>query len=167
MMQRCIIIDFVITDASEYLKQLTGEKSVRAIALRIGVAPTTIGRQIEAELRPELVVKICRQYGRPVLPELVAIGFITENEAMHTAMTSALAAATDEQLAQEILDRVRGNTASALLTEPISTEQSNVARLDDHRGRGAEEHQEDLAAAASEREFDREHEDDDSGFDGA
>lgn len=131
--------ELVIKDASEYLKQLTGEKSVRAIALRIGVAPTTIGRQIDSELRPELVVRICREYGVPVLPELVAIGFITEAEAAHTSTENALAEATDEQLALAILHRVQAGEAGSALTEPLdpnvggSDENDNIRRLDDYR----------------------------------
>lgn len=109
-------------NASDYLKRITGEKSVRAIALRIGVAPTTIGRQIESELRPELLVRICREYGIPVLPELVAIGFITESEAKFMTGANALVTATDEQLAKEILRRVQDSSATSTLTEPMDVD---------------------------------------------
>lgn len=122
MLQRCITMIGVNENAAEYLKRITGEKSVRAIALRIGVAPTTISRQIESELRPELLVRICREYGLGVIPELVHIDFITEEEVAQVAGADALLRATDEQLAKEILRRVQEKSATPTLTEPMDVE---------------------------------------------
>lgn len=123
MHQNCGM-DETLTD---YLLKITGEKSARAIALKAGMDPSTLTRQLNSALRPDAVVDICRAYGLPVVPSLVFIGLITAEEAEAMSIESALEKATDLQLANELLRRVKVGTATAQLTEPMELDdQANV-----------------------------------------
>lgn len=108
------------SDATDLLIEITGERSVRAIALKAGFDPSTITRQIKAGIKAETLIGIARAYDNlePV-DLLVRFGFLTEAEALAAGAGVALAAATDEQLAQEILDRARRGTATDALTKPL------------------------------------------------
>ncbi|GAB2567196.1 hypothetical protein [Leucobacter ruminantium] len=107
-------------DASDLLLAATGERSIRAVALRAGFDPSTLTRQVKSGIKAETVIDVARAYGLPPVMTLVRFGFLTEAEAHEAASDSALAGASDERLAQEILDRVRSQNASAALTEPLS-----------------------------------------------
>lgn len=118
-MQRCLIIEFMTEDATDRLLAFTNERSVRAIALSAGYDPSTLTRQLKGGIKAETVIEIARSYQLGPVAALVQFGFITEAEAYAAATDAALAAASDERLAQEILNRVRANKASAALTEPL------------------------------------------------
>lgn len=131
--QRCIKMNLVTTDTSDQLLSLTGERSVRAVAIRAGYDPSTLTRQMKSGVKAETVIEIARAYGIPAVTSLVHFGFLTGQEALDVGVNAALASATDEQLAQEILDRVRRQSATTALTAPLEASSSNVTRLDDHR----------------------------------
>lgn len=148
-------------DSTDLLLSVTGERSVRAIAIQAGFDPSTLTRQVKSGIKAESVIDIARAYRLPVVSSLVRFGFLEESEAVEAAAEIALDSATDEQLAQEILDRVRRKQASPSLTEPVvdrSDVSENVVRLEDHRNQPAV----DERAVAS--EFDGDHDEDD-GYD--
>lgn len=107
------------------------------MALAAGMHPSTLVRQLDGEVKVGTVVAICRAYGAPILPALVAAGFITRDEANSATVEVALVEATDRQLAEEILRRViEAEGEHSELTEPLGDEQvtaavekSNVRRL--------------------------------------
>jgi hypothetical protein len=116
---------------------LAGTTSLRSVALAAGMHPSTLIRQLSGEVKVGTVVAICRAYGAPILPALVAAGFITADEANTATVDVALLEATDRQLAEEILRRViEAEGEHPELTAPIGDDQvdeavkrSNVRRL--------------------------------------
>lgn len=118
----------------EHLLRLSGASSIRALALDIGMEPSTLNRQLAGEVKVQTIVAICRRYDAPLLPAFVAAGFITEAEAIAMGSTAALSTATDKELAQEILDRVtRNDGLSDALSEPLHPKHPNVTDLSTKR----------------------------------
>ncbi len=104
----------------EYLKHLTDDASYRAIAERAQLEPSKLTRQLKGELKVQTVVAVTRAYGGNLLRAFVAAGFITEDEATSMAALSGIEKATDRELAEEILRRVRANENDhPVLTEPL------------------------------------------------
>lgn len=101
------------------LKALTGERSLRAIALRAGIEPSTLTRQISSGIRAETVIEISRHYEISPIHALVTLGFLTESELALAANKESLSAANEEELAEEILVRVRSKQAAPAPTTPF------------------------------------------------
>ncbi len=113
--------DFVNETFSEFLKTLTGDASYRAIAEQAGLEPSTLTRQMKGELKVQTVVAICRAYRGNLLHAFVAAGYITQQEAESLAAVAGVSKATDTELAEEILRRVRNAEAHhPVLTSPIT-----------------------------------------------
>ncbi|WP_043993638.1 hypothetical protein [Leifsonia xyli] len=91
----------------EYLKRLTNNASYRTIAQRAQIEPSTLTRQLKGELKVQAVVSITRAYGGSLLQAFVAAGFITADEASNMATLAGIEKASDRELAEEILRRVR------------------------------------------------------------
>ncbi|GAA3591945.1 hypothetical protein GCM10022198_14870 [Klugiella xanthotipulae] len=109
---------------------LTGEKSLRALALRSGVEPSKLYKQLKSEVKVESVVSVCRAYNLTMLPVFVAAGFITEGEAQTMAVEAALQNATDRQLAEETLRRaVAGSEQPAGVEASWEPERPNVTPI--------------------------------------
>ncbi|RUQ07046.1 hypothetical protein D8M34_06130 [Microbacterium sp. HSID17254] len=132
---------------SDYFQRATGARSVRAIALRAGLEPSTLNRQLTGAttLAVETVVTICRAFDLDLADAFVAAGYITEEEADRLGARVALSAFSDLELAREIVVRIENATASEDLTGDLPIP-INV------RGAG----QDDLLAVASERTDDDE-----------
>ncbi|WP_427017891.1 hypothetical protein ACQCSX_04550 [Pseudarthrobacter sp. P1] len=88
---------------------ITHGHSNRAVAQAADIAPNTLNRQLsgESDLKVQTVVDICRAYRAPILPALVAAGFITTAELATEIGPGALRDATDNQLTQEVLRRLK------------------------------------------------------------
>jgi hypothetical protein len=114
-------------DLNPVFLQLTGARSGREMARAIGIDASTLGRHLRSEPPVGTVVALCRAYGLNVIEVFVRVGYITETEAAEGALVSALQSATDEQLAQEMLRRVRAGSAGTAITEPVSPEQLAAA----------------------------------------
>lgn len=95
----------------KYLQGLMGDQSQLEAANHIGISKSNITRwKNGAPAAPEFVVKVARAYGANVLHALVEAEFITREEAdLHEVPVGGvpLHAATDEQLATELLKRLR------------------------------------------------------------
>lgn len=108
-----------MTTAEQWIRQTTGDISLRKVATEAGISQATLARQIrEDTLTAESVVKIARAYGVSVVSGLQAIGVITEDDVMPAAIEKALQDATDEQLADEVLRRMKAG--SEIYDRPIS-----------------------------------------------
>lgn len=92
-------------DFASYLLEKTGAPSLRAVAFRSGIEPSTLNRQLKAEPKAGTVVAICRAYGLSVNEAFTAAGFITEDEAVVMGVDAALRQATGAELARELLRR--------------------------------------------------------------
>lgn len=114
--------DVVNETLREQLLALVGEKSLRAMAMKAGIEPSKLHRQLDSGVKVETIVQICRAYNAPMLPAFVLAGFITEDEATSIQVEAALAKATERQLVEETLRRVMNGSATSELTEPVSAE---------------------------------------------
>lgn len=109
----------------EWLAIATKNEAPTTAARRAGIPPSTITRQIASgKLTAEVVIKIARLYGAPILDSLVACGHITQEEADlkdRLGVEESLYEATDQQLLQELLRRVdsEGALAHPTLIEPM------------------------------------------------
>lgn len=115
--------------AAKFFLDLTGAKSIRAIASQAGLDASTTNRQLNGTntLAVETVVAICRAYRLDFVEAFVAVGFLTEEEAKSLGGKQSLANFTDLELANEIVRRVENGEAGTELTDPIATEpDSNV-----------------------------------------
>lgn len=111
-----------VEELHEYVVNATGGASWRAIAEATGIEPSTLTRQFHRErVSVQTVVAIARAYRADLLTGLVAGGFITREEAAGIANHGALRAASDLQLAEEILRRVR-DAPSPDLESPLDAD---------------------------------------------
>lgn len=121
-MHECIMLWTVNETFDEFLKAISGDASYRAIAEQAGLEATTLTRQLKGELKVQTVVAICRAYSANLLRAFVAAGYITPAEAESMSSLAGMAKATDRELAEEILRRVRSaETEHPVLTSPIGS----------------------------------------------
>lgn len=100
-------------DHVAWLNTLTGGDSITAVARKIGMNRSTLYRRLtkEAHLTAEDVIAIARAYRQNPLIALTATGYLTGTEIATAGMgpaeiAGALAAATNQQILQEIMRRV-------------------------------------------------------------
>lgn len=105
-------------DAKEWLKRVSGGASVNAAASQAKVPQKTLDTQLRSAsgLKPEMVVKIARAYGKSPVAALAETGLISEIEARNAAgirkgleevdIARLLGKATDAQLLEEIGQRL-------------------------------------------------------------
>lgn len=111
----------------EYVEQVTGGASLRSVAARTSIEPSTLSRQFARESVPvETVVAIARAYRGDLLLGLVIGGFITQDEAAEFTSRGSLADATDLQLAQETLQRMRALPRADLTGVADATEERRL-----------------------------------------
>lgn len=92
----------------EWLHRVTQGDSNRAIAHRSGISDATLSRQIRAgELAPENIIKIAEAYDESPVYALVDLGFTSARWVTEPGIITALSRATDEQLTDELLRRLR------------------------------------------------------------
>lgn len=89
----------------DYIKDVTGEKSLNAIERKTGIARATLIRKLKGVPPIETVVAIVRAYGLNFADVFVNAGYIRQDEADALANENALRKVTDRQLAEEILRR--------------------------------------------------------------
>ena len=111
--------DDVEDDIKNWLLNATRERSMRAIAVRIGMEPSTLNRQAQSELPVRTLVAICRAYGLAIVQMFVEAGYITADEAREGTVAAVLESATDAELMTETLRRVQAGKAGAVITDPI------------------------------------------------
>jgi hypothetical protein len=116
------------------LATLTHDASTRSIALRSGIEPSTLKRQLDGEIKVQTVVAICRAYSGALLPAFMAAGFITYDEARSMAGIASLMVASDRELVEEMLQRVIDAESTGEprpeLTEPVKVNESDFERAD-------------------------------------
>ena len=93
---------------------------MRAIAVRIGMEPSTLNRQAQGEVPVRTLVAICRAYGIAVVPMFVEVGYITADEAREGTLAAALVSASDAELMSETLRRVQAGKAAPVISEPMN-----------------------------------------------
>lgn len=118
-----------LEDFEAYLTRITHGASRRAIADAAGLEPSTLTRQLQRGRVPiETTVAIARAFRADLMEAFVEAGYITPSEATGLASRNALSAATDLQLAEEILRRVQA-AASPELEAPLDDEHPAVQNV--------------------------------------
>lgn len=111
-------------DIGAWLEEKTGD-SRRAMALKLGQAPSTFNRNIETA---EVITATCRAYGiNPVLG-LVAAGILAPGEIAEAAGEQALDAVSERALLEEVLRRVT-DRESELLAAPVILDADGIPDL--------------------------------------
>ena len=103
---------------TDWMNATTGKESVRATALKAGLAQRTLANQVEKErISPENVIAIAKTYNTHPVRALVDTGYLDEEYARQVDPASAIRMVTEEQLANEVLYRMKlGLKTSALTT---------------------------------------------------
>ncbi|MGW4426398.1 helix-turn-helix domain-containing protein [Streptosporangium sp. NPDC004631] len=94
----------------QYVERITSGATQRAIAATIDVDKATVWRwKTGTAPSPEAVIRLARAYQRPIVEALVASGAITPEEAdiRHVAVAPNLSELDDEELVDELLQRLR------------------------------------------------------------
>lgn len=89
-----------------WIEGLIGSDTQRQASRKANLAESTLSRQLSrGHLRPEMVIALCRAYGRSPVTGLVETGYINSWETEGVAIPYALQQATNEQILSEILRR--------------------------------------------------------------
>lgn len=106
-------------NTSDWLSQLT-EEPLPDVAQRAGIAKRTLQHQVANDsISVENIVKIAAAYGVHPTRALIDWGIIGEEWATAPDVAGALRLATEEQLAVEVLRRMKVGLNSDVLTAPI------------------------------------------------
>lgn len=93
-------------DFNQWLLELIGDDTQRTASTKAGMAESTLSRQLSrGALRPEMVIALCRGYGRSPVTGLIETGYLREWEAEGVGIPYALQEATNQQLLDEIMRR--------------------------------------------------------------
>lgn len=93
-------------DFNQWLLELIGEDTQRTASTKAGMSESTLSRQLSrGALRPEMVIALCRGYGRSPVTGLIETGYLHEWEAEGVGIPYALQEATNQQLLDEIMRR--------------------------------------------------------------
>lgn len=93
-------------DFNAWLLELIGDDTQRSASTKAGMAESTLSRQLSrGALRPEMVIALCRGYGRSPVTGLIETGYLREWEAEDVGIPYALQEATNQQLLDEIMRR--------------------------------------------------------------
>ncbi|MDK8889877.1 hypothetical protein QQA05_00410 [Corynebacterium macclintockiae] len=109
-------------NANEWLEQITPD-SVGIVAKKSGISPRTLHYQIaENKLSVENILKIAVTYNQHPLRALIKTGELAEHWSNAHDIEGALAAATDEQITDEVLRRMKlGSTAYDVPIDELAT----------------------------------------------
>lgn len=96
-----------MTTQKDVLLQATGERSVRAVAIRLDMFPATLNKQLAADRLPlEVIVNVARAYGLDLGDLMAALGYITRDEARALHHNGrGLEEYSDAELAEEVYQR--------------------------------------------------------------
>lgn len=114
---------------TDWYKRVTRGDSNRHVSSRANISDATLGRQLRAnELSADLIIKIAQAYDESPVVALVDLGFISARWMQEVGTTTALTRASDEELTDELLRRLR-----LIEDEPVDqlAERRRKARMSD------------------------------------
>ncbi len=121
---------------SEYVRAIAGEDTGKTIALRSGIAESTISRWLSGQVParvPRAVVQLARAYNSSPLQALVAAGYLDASEldlAVETPRRLQLRDFTELELAEEMVRRI-ADGGSPVLEAPLDEDHPAMKRLVD------------------------------------
>ena len=93
---------------TDWYKRVTRGDSNRHVSSQAKISDATLGRQLKAnELSADLIIKIAQAYNESPVVALVDLGFISARWMQEVGTTTALTRASDEELTDELLRRLR------------------------------------------------------------
>lgn len=106
---------------SKWLEKVTNNASVNAAANRAGIVQRTLSRQVErGEISAENVIAIAIAYGAHPVRALVDTGYLDEKYARTVDPMTALRSVTEDQLADEVLRRMKRGLKTDEFTNDIN-----------------------------------------------
>lgn len=125
--------------SNSWFEVVTGGDSVNLVSQKAGIAQTTLNRQVKQGcLSPEVVVAVARAYNADAIAGLVGLGLISEDDVRFHAVVAGLSAATDAELAAEVVRRLAPGSSGPLST-PLESSHPAVQQVTrERRERGAE-----------------------------
>lgn len=103
----------------KWIRETVGDASDREIAKLAGLGQSTLSRQRrEGTVTVETAVKIARAFQVSVIPALLTMEIVSEEDIQLFTSEASLKDATDESLAAEVLRRMKAG--SELMSQPIS-----------------------------------------------
>ncbi|MFD4294177.1 hypothetical protein ACFWQG_13250 [Rhodococcus sp. NPDC058532] len=107
-------------DHTEWMQTMWGDESVRSAARRSGIAPRSLANYVDrGELPAEAVIAIALAYGKHPVGALVSTGYLAEEFAREIDPITALREVSDEQIADEVLRRMKLGGEHAAFETPI------------------------------------------------
>ncbi|VZH84154.1 hypothetical protein [Corynebacterium rouxii] len=101
-----------------WIRRTVGNASDREIGKLAQIGQSTLSRQRrDGTVTVETAVKIARAYQVSVIPALIALDVVTEDDLKEFAMDAAIEDADDETLGREVIKRMK--QGSALMSMPI------------------------------------------------
>lgn len=101
-----------MSDIDQWVRAVTNGDSDRKIAEKVGMPTATMNRHLRANMPPETMVKIARAYGASAVRALVTYGLLESSDVEAAAVLDALESATDEQIADQALRRMKAGSAA-------------------------------------------------------
>lgn len=93
---------------TDWCRRVTRGDSNRHVSSRAKISDATLGRQLKAnELSADLIIKIAQAYNESPVVALVDLGFVSARWLQEVGTTTALTRASDEELTDELLRRLR------------------------------------------------------------
>lgn len=89
-----------------WIADLIGEDTRRTASSKAGMSESTLSRQLSrGTLRPEMVIALCRAYGRKPVDGLVETGYLQPWEIEGVGIDQAIDQATNKQLLDGVMRR--------------------------------------------------------------
>lgn len=93
---------------TEWLRAITKGDSVRRVSELAGISHVTLSRQLRAgTLTTDTVIHVANAYGESPVAGLIKLGFVSNRWLHELGVASSLMMASDEQLTDELLRRLR------------------------------------------------------------
>ena len=113
-------VTVVAMEHTEWAATITKGDAVNAIATKSGIVHRTFARQMErGKISAENVIAIATAYGHHPVGALVDTGYLDEKWAQQIDPAHTLRMVTEDQLADEVLRRMKLGQAHGALDEPI------------------------------------------------
>lgn len=113
----------------KWIDDVRGSDSIREVARRVGMNQGTLNRQVNLDqVSYDTVRDIAREYGRPVLADLVYLGHLSHDDLGVDDVASFLRSVTEEQLVYELGCRL-GVSGSILFDAPISAAVASASNI--------------------------------------
>lgn len=103
-----------------WIRDISDNASDRQVALKIGIAPSTVGRWQDYPPKIDAVVALARAYGVPVADGLLAAGYVTRGELREPRFERDLRRFTAAELIAELAQRVTDDDEHVDQHRPIT-----------------------------------------------